>query len=879
MNIRKKIKILLCVCIGLITNTKIFAQLKLGVNIGNLNSSAILELESSTTSKKGLLLPRLDLLGSTTWGLQGSTFSEGMLVYNRATTTTAGSIVTPGLYHSSASKWERLLSSADGSTSIVITDGKIQRAALTGDVTANANENNVTVTGIRGRSISSTTPNTNQTLTFNGSNWAPADAINIYTANGTISGARTVNLNNSTIGFTNGNVGIGTAAPTSKLHVIDPNTNKFQPNLLISSNPSQAPTGMGFSVNPDTNKYSSGIQFLGWGGVKEGGIFRQTGASQKSHLMFAVNSTNDIALSISSAGYIGMGAIIPQSKLHLVDPNKSTFQANIAVASDPGALTTDNPLAASVDSANVTKFSSGIQFLGRLNLNEGGIFRQTGAPGKSHLMFAVNAADDVALTINSATNVGIGTTNPKTKLHVKGGDITVDNLAGNANSMVIPDANGKLTALPFETVFSSTLAQDRTFKLNNLQWDILSNRGRVFFNNTNGTVRINGISTTPAATPSLSLSENGTFSVDAASTPGGRFIIQENGNVGIGLFNPSTKLDVNGAIKISGPTNINFSQTDTNVPQGSYLSFNDPLFNGGSSNGITSFVNVSGLGPGGFNFFTRGHVSTGNSSGTTPTELLFIGSDGTIRSRGLQSTGTGTRLVTASENGTLSGTAYENIFATTLTSNKTLSVGTNNLTINTQANGSVIFNASNPAATMRLNGVSSIPALSIGGNGTFSVDAPGTAGGRFIITDGTGTTGGFIGIGVIAPTYRLHVNGTVAGNAAYVNTSDMRFKKNIQPIQSALSKVLALRGVTFDWDLAKAGNREFDSNNHIGFIAQEIEKVLPQVVVTANDTDKTKSVAYGDVVPVLVEAIKELHLKNLELEKKIEAIINSQGKK
>ena len=116
---------------------------------------------------------------------------------------------------------------------------------------------------------------------------------------------------------------------------------------------------------------------------------------------------------------------------------------------------------------------------------------------------------------------------------------------------------------------------------------------------------------------------------------------------------------------------------------------------------------------------------------------------------------------------------------------------------------------------------------------------------------------GNVGIGTSAPVYKLQVNGSVAGVGAYNNTSDGRLKKNVKAIENPLEKVLQLKGITFDWDFAKANGREFDNLNHYGFIAQEIEKILPQVVSTANDTDKTKSVAYGDVVPVLVEAIKE----------------------
>ncbi len=136
-----------------------------------------------------------------------------------------------------------------------------------------------------------------------------------------------------------------------------------------------------------------------------------------------------------------------------------------------------------------------------------------------------------------------------------------------------------------------------------------------------------------------------------------------------------------------------------------------------------------------------------------------------------------------------------------------------------------------------------------------------------------------VGIGTTTPGYTLDVNGTVAGQGAFTSTSDKRYKKDIQPITEALSKVMALQGITFNWDRTTNPELNFDDKNHIGFSAQDIEKVLPQVVNTATDKMQTKSVAYGDVVPVLVEAIKEQQQQiestkqeNLQLKSELQAL-------
>jgi hypothetical protein len=87
-------------------------------------------------------------------------------------------------------------------------------------------------------------------------------------------------------------------------------------------------------------------------------------------------------------------------------------------------------------------------------------------------------------------------------------------------------------------------------------------------------------------------------------------------------------------------------------------------------------------------------------------------------------------------------------------------------------------------------------------------------------------------------------------------TSDQNLKLNIKPIQSPLSKLLQLNGVTFEW---KNTNK-----SAIGVIAQEVEKIFPELV--SDDTDY-KTVKYNGLIGVLIEAVKELSAKVEKLEK------------
>jgi hypothetical protein len=126
--------------------------------------------------------------------------------------------------------------------------------------------------------------------------------------------------------------------------------------------------------------------------------------------------------------------------------------------------------------------------------------------------------------------------------------------------------------------------------------------------------------------------------------------------------------------------------------------------------------------------------------------------------------------------------------------------------------------------------------------------------GRVLI--GTTTDGGYL----------LYVNGNAAGTSGFANVSDGRFKKDITPIENALTKINQLNGVSFNWDKDSRPDLNLDDSNHLGLIAQDVEEILPQVVTTGEDELQTKTITYSDIVPVLIEAIKELSAKNTALE-------------
>lgn len=133
-------------------------------------------------------------------------------------------------------------------------------------------------------------------------------------------------------------------------------------------------------------------------------------------------------------------------------------------------------------------------------------------------------------------------------------------------------------------------------------------------------------------------------------------------------------------------------------------------------------------------------------------------------------------------------------------------------------------------------------------------------------------SGGNVGIGTTSPAYKLDVAGQIASNGQ-VLTSDRKFKKDITHISTALSQVLELNGVSFNWRADEYRNKGFSKGKHYGVIAQEVEKVLPEIVRT--DPNGDKAVAYTELIPILIEAVKEQQ-KQIELQKAEVASLKEQ---
>ncbi len=208
---------------------------------------------------------------------------------------------------------------------------------------------------------------------------------------------------------------------------------------------------------------------------------------------------------------------------------------------------------------------------------------------------------------------------------------------------------------------------------------------------------------------------------------------------------------------------------------------------------------------------------------------------------------TATTATTANALNTSNSYQVVNLTATGTVTTPTATIGTSpeQLYINSSSSGSLLSNGATYNGTSWVSTNTSGSVYGMNDAGTFSWYSF------------TGATVGSAPTFVNSATLDASGNFTAAGNVtAY---SDGRLKYNVKTITDALSKTMKLRGVTYTKDNVA----------NIGVIAQEVQEIIPEVVHIGNDKDKTLSVAYGNMVGLLIEAIKELKAEVDELKEKI----------
>jgi len=201
--------------------------------------------------------------------------------------------------------------------------------------------------------------------------------------------------------------------------------------------------------------------------------------------------------------------------------------------------------------------------------------------------------------------------------------------------------------------------------------------------------------------------------------------------------------------------------------------------------------------------------------------------------------------------GALTATSVSTGASTGSVTSGTCTFQTANLDTSKFINSKLGVNTTSPGYTLDVSGDINFTG-SLTNSGTAVVSSP--------WLNGTNTlyySSANVGIGVTTAEYELHVVGNIYASGTITELSDARFKENIEPIGNALDKVCSIGGYTYN----KIGSDEKMS----GVIAQEVANVLPEVVRGSEDTNY--SVSYGNMVGLLIEAIKELKSEIDELKK------------
>ena len=192
--------------------------------------------------------------------------------------------------------------------------------------------------------------------------------------------------------------------------------------------------------------------------------------------------------------------------------------------------------------------------------------------------------------------------------------------------------------------------------------------------------------------------------------------------------------------------------------------------------------------------------------------------------------------------------------------------------LNAQTAGTFNSNGPLPALEAINSGVGQ-PDLRLSGNGIL------TAGGdlRIYLNDNGPPVGNKFAIfsGDSTEVFNIFESGTasISGSlfaCVFSTCSDLRYKKDIQELGTVLDKISKLNAVYYNWDRDKFSEKNFSDRLQIGVIAQEVENIFPELVLT--NPEGYKTVAYDRIGPILIEGLKELIQENQVLRKEQEKL-------
>ena len=600
------------------------------------------------------------------------------------------------------------------------------------------------------------------------------------------------------------------------------------------------------------------------GTINAQGITNTLGGNTAADKFIVENSDSEAGLVVTGKGNVGIGTMEPQEKLQI----HGDLIVHETVESHRGA----NIMAADIEGNMVDLFAE-----------DGHGYLKT-TVSEMDLVFGAGFWGD-HLTIKSDGKVGIGTASPSTKL----------------------DVNGTVTATAFSGALNASNISSGT--LNNARFNALSDLGG---GSGSTFLRKDGTwTTTPSGADNLG-NHTATQDVDMAgfevNLNGGYLsgdgddeglFVANNGNVGIGTTNPQSKLSVSG----DGSSNSAiYGEAPGSSGYGVYGSAS-----GSSGSGVYGYASNSGAGANyGGSFRAAGSSGSGVYGYASNSGALVTNFGGFFRAAG----GSGRGVYGSASNSGATVTNFGGYF--------TAAGGSSRGVYGYASNSGVVSNyggyfeaagqfgrgvygiapgtqgygvrgyASNSGALINYGGY--FEAAAIAGRGVYGT-APGTEGygvrgyasnsgatinyggyfeaagssGRGVYGYATGANGkGVVGHGNVAVT--SYDFDAVGPGVNYGSTSSIRWKTNIVEIDNPLEKLAELRGVYFNWDEEHGGHHD------VGMIAEEVGKVLPEIVVYEENGIDADGMDYSKLTPLLVEAVNAQQKLIEELQAEIEIL-------
>jgi hypothetical protein len=708
------------------------------------------------------------------------------------------------------------------------------------------------------------------------SSWANSASYFSGVSNGTINyvakftGANTIG--SSSIFESGSNVGIGTSSPSAKLDIGSTASAGTLSGLIFSGLNST-------STKADYVKMSGVVEFNV--AASEGGGYKiqvlQQGAYKDSIVASGItnNSTNYLALSttneavrITSTGNVGIGTTSPLATLDVNTSGTTNYQnvANFFQPSQPDSQL----MSISIGQSAVSGKEALI-----------GFYKGTSAASYSNSYMALNIFGDSwgsGLVLAKGGNVGIGTTSPSYKLSISAGTVTGGIFvqdSDSASASPVIRVQGNRSDTNSSQGFSGGLVLERY--MSNGSTGLVNGNvlGTIYFGGNYNTTptytypaSISAVAeanwtSTSAAAAGLAFYTGATGqSLSAVNTSFGteRMRIDSNGNVGIGITGSGTKLDVNGngrfmqnAAATTGAIILRQAASDA---EGAFI----------------QWVNNA-------NAVEKGWLTVDTSSNmkfaTVSTERMRIDSSGNV---GIGTSSPGYKLEV---NGALAFSQFANSKPT----NSQIPVIYAAQSLSGFNYGDLIFQGrqepSNNAHIVFLTGVSSTERMRVSGNGNVGIGTSSPAQ-RLHVQSGTATVTPITTTSVTGDTayqailvtkfdndsttsqnfiqFQINNGGANCGKitangantAAFGSTSDRRVKENIADLPSQLANIMALRPVEFDYVESYGGGHQ------IGFVAQEMQQVYPDVIAEDSSEEKILSITgWSKTEARLVKAMQE----------------------